>query len=50
MTSLNELRVRLVDLNDNTVDLLGVPWGFDIIFQEYITQPRLKKREMSLLL
>ena len=38
--TINEFRVKLVDANNNTVDLQNVPFGFDIVFRE-INIPRI---------
>ncbi len=32
--TINELRVKLVDANNNVVDLQNVPFGFDVVFTE----------------
>lgn len=34
ISSIREFNVRLVDANNNTVDLNGVPWGCDIVVYE----------------
>ena len=37
--TINELRVKLLDANNQTVDLHGVPFGFDVVFREYNLNP-----------
>tara|TARA_R110000868_G_scaffold50863_6_gene161928 strand:+ start:1966 stop:2829 length:864 start_codon:yes stop_codon:yes gene_type:complete len=33
--TINEMRIKLTDPEDNVVDLHGVPWSFDVVFYEY---------------